>query len=553
MPATVAMPSATRFAAAVVQDQESRLIGQAPATPGGPRRTTQLLLSSSALRVPPSPVAGITPSPLCAGPLSPSALTPTKTSPSQVSAAGNAPPVKYTFIHYDSPIRTMSVLTPPRTVPSSFAPKQTLFEWLRTPKLNDRTPVCTPIMEHGQNATPSTVGTSRFVAGNAMTSMNFCMGGQIGVTGTSAVVHASAVATHYQHGYSFPVMPQPTRHTMTTTTTTSAASSGTVLRLSEYLQSPAVAGGSVCGAGTFQTFQIGAASHPMVARESQAVTLDTASGTVAAAAAAIAQVTQQRCCWQGYEAASMMPPVPPLPDPATHNVTMCGGFDAQAVVTVAAAAAAAVHFQDPAVAAAVAAAAAVVSAGNAAANNRIIYDQKTMQYYSSDTSSMLCCSMGYPVVTSCDQQRVSISVGHFPEPNLATVPGTTAPAPAAPPIVMAATPQKGSGWTGFPDYGGWQRTAGQRAADLAVSPPVAAPMSTTPPLAVRRAGSPSHGTQKCSEEDVKEDVEPQEEPAPSTEGSKRRDGGSKSRRRRGGHGNRGGGGGGGGRDSSNNN
>mmetsp|Transcript_39646 Transcript_39646/g.84716 ORF Transcript_39646/g.84716 Transcript_39646/m.84716 type:complete len:698 (-) Transcript_39646:477-2570(-) len=126
---------------------------QAPATPGG---GLQLPTSAISPKARPSPLDDV----------SPSTITPTRRS--QIDDEdGHHHPVKYGFIHYDSPVGRISLQTPPRTVPSGFGNRQSLLERLRSPKIPDRTPVCTPIMEYGQNATPSTAGGAHFAIGGA--------------------------------------------------------------------------------------------------------------------------------------------------------------------------------------------------------------------------------------------------------------------------------------------------------------------------------------------------------------------------------------------------
>ena len=62
--------------------------------------------------------------------------------------------VKNTFIHYGSPLKTLSVVTPPKTVPANFAPEKVFLDKLTETPLLTRT----PLTRWGQANTPSTVG-----------------------------------------------------------------------------------------------------------------------------------------------------------------------------------------------------------------------------------------------------------------------------------------------------------------------------------------------------------------------------------------------------------
>jgi len=77
--------------------------------------------------------------------------TPTKTAPGHDSIRKHpwGLEVKNTFIHYGSPVKTVSVVTPPKTVPSNFAPEYAFFDKTRTPLLP------------AHASTPSTVGCVR--------------------------------------------------------------------------------------------------------------------------------------------------------------------------------------------------------------------------------------------------------------------------------------------------------------------------------------------------------------------------------------------------------
>jgi len=187
-------------------------------------------------------------------------VTPTKTSPghealarsvSAVESLGQKHPwgleVKNTFIHYGSPLKTISVVTPPKTVPSNFAPEHVFLDKIRTPIL---------VSSH-HASTPSTAGVGAHAHAHIST-----VGAALTVPSVAGVV--AAAAPPMQGGVA-----------------------GTLLRLSDFLPSPAAA---------------------------------TAGQVVGQAPAGCALAP---CCeagpatWQGFEAAapSLMPPVPPLPGP----------------------------------------------------------------------------------------------------------------------------------------------------------------------------------------------------------------------------------------------
>ncbi|CAE8610252.1 unnamed protein product, partial [Polarella glacialis] len=103
-------------------------------------KENHLAQSAAAAQVahsPPYPMRSIS---MSQAPVSP-VQTPTKTAPSAdaqrfTSAAeklGQKHPwpveVKNTFIHYGSPVKTVTVVTPPKTVPSNFAPEALFREY----------------------------------------------------------------------------------------------------------------------------------------------------------------------------------------------------------------------------------------------------------------------------------------------------------------------------------------------------------------------------------------------------------------------------------------
>lgn len=106
-------------------------------------------------------------------PLSP-VQTPTKTAPGPLSARdvfGQKLPmgieVKNTFLHYNSPIKTVTVVTPPKTVPSNFAPEFLRFDQTRTPHPS---PVASTPSTGGrglQGQLPSTLGLEALGNGQA--------------------------------------------------------------------------------------------------------------------------------------------------------------------------------------------------------------------------------------------------------------------------------------------------------------------------------------------------------------------------------------------------
>lgn len=186
-------------------------------------------------------------------------VTPTKTSPggrghealvrsvSAVESLGQKHPwgleVKNTFIHYGSPLKTISVVTPPKTVPSNFAPEHVFLDKIRTPLL----------LSSHHASTPSTTGVGAHAHISAGTALS--VPSAAGVVTTAAPPMQGGVA-------------------------------GTLLRLSDFLPSPAAAAaGQVVGQAP--------------------------AGCALAPCCEAAPVN-----WQGFEAAqSLMPPVPPLPGP----------------------------------------------------------------------------------------------------------------------------------------------------------------------------------------------------------------------------------------------
>lgn len=472
-------------------------------------------------------------------------------------------PVKNTFVHYGSPVRTIQRVSSPSTVPSSFAPKHTFLDRLRSPYrdsaqqrvFRDQAPqmpfrdpahvTCTPIVEPKTPvgdmnlATPSTVGGCNQFAANNDPFAPFSFHMPISVAASTAVgighVQHGAMVTHQYHQCAVPpAMPQPQAN---------MAAPGTLLRLSEFLPSPSIAHGAMQYAPMAQT-----AASAMVASAA-------ASASVSMSMEASAAMSSQQAAsgWmQGYEGSvgSMMPQVPPLPDPAHSIAAACGGacggaaaFDTTAVVTAAAAAAAAVHFQDPAAAAAAAAAAATVATSNMA-GGRLVYDPSGLQYYTlADTSagypSMGSAAAGYAAAVAAatsalepPHTRVSISAAHFPALGPAAVPMPGAAGEAA-----AAAAQMAAAASQVPP----QQHLQQQRQPLQVvhaQPQLQTPSPQVKIVQFGAASPPKRQIAASPQPSVDEEPqdEPQEEPAPSAEGGKKRGGASKPRRRRGGHG-----------------
>lgn len=165
-----------------------------------------------------------------------SATTPTKISPGHEGGArANRPAVesmgqklncyevKNTFIHYGSPLKTVSVVTPPKTVPSDFRPEVLLLEQ-QHPRLR------TPAAVLHAAATPST-------AGGALAGRDFC---GASTTGTHSVFLAQ------------PAAPAAGTHPASM----GAAPSSTLLRLSDFLPPPSASTCVTSAAGTHTGVQV---------------------------------------------------------------------------------------------------------------------------------------------------------------------------------------------------------------------------------------------------------------------------------------------------------
>jgi hypothetical protein len=187
--------------------------------------------------------------------------------------------VKNTFIHYGSPLKTVSVVTPPKTVPSNFAPEVLLFE---QPSARLRTPAA---VIHAA-ATPSTAGGA--LAGGR----DFCSGAAATMGAPTSVYFAAPAP---------PAAAQPA--------ISGAATNSTLLRLSDFLPSPAA---STCVA----------ASGAMAAGAAQTSTQTLLPGVSCA-------WQQQACCYVD----SGMPPVPPLPGPSCQAPTSASVVTPTAIST----------------------------------------------------------------------------------------------------------------------------------------------------------------------------------------------------------------------------
>eukprot|EP00428_Durinskia_dybowskii_P015050 CAMPEP_0170222244 /NCGR_PEP_ID=MMETSP0116_2-20130129/10816_1 /TAXON_ID=400756 /ORGANISM="Durinskia baltica, Strain CSIRO CS-38" /LENGTH=482 /DNA_ID=CAMNT_0010472935 /DNA_START=105 /DNA_END=1553 /DNA_ORIENTATION=+ len=368
------------------------------------RASMGFFFPARAVSRPASPGADSTPSPVRAGPPSPTTLTPTKTEAAMYGERRGRLPVKNTFIHYATPARTVRVASPPATVPSSFAPKNSR-DWLRTSGVLPEFPsplrasACTPAVD-----------------------MKTPMGDDVALPTPSTVgLDASMPMFPRRFQCAAPAMPFPQL-----AVPAFAAPQSTVVRLSDFINSPA---------GPCPQPQAHVPLHSIPATDASSVegmtachaAMATTTATAQASAAAVSASAQPAIGrWtQNYEpvALGIMPSVPPLP---SHGHGMpgsgCSAFES-AVLTAATAAAAAAgqtNSQDPV---AMAAAAAAVA-------TRMLQQRELSGCY--EAAAMQCYYQPSDTIAASEPPRVSISVGHFPEPSASDTSLSAAAMPAAP-------------------------------------------------------------------------------------------------------------------------